>query len=345
MVKNVRGTEISEEMQDVLLQLEIDKYHDLYELDPANYPKYTHISEFSEEEQLKLCTWLHEFHEELFSHEKFIIQNHEGNIVGIAEYRIDKVAEHHQLHPKIIILRKFQRQGFGRSTWQQLLKQLPSHLEVEIRTSATIERGKRFIESLGFEPLVEQVSSFLYLKNARWELYQQWIEDVDQDEFTVVIFRECPEDIIEEYCEVYNKIKSYSGSRMIYGPYCINPERRREYENQFGMNAGYDWSTIIIQDRDGKIIGLTETYVDLNEEGKMAYQELTGILPDYRGKGLAKWIKGLMMLRLRDLYPQLEKIRVSNWRGVENLNTTIFALNTKMGYTELFSTQHYHMRS
>lgn len=341
IVKNIRSVEITEEMRETLLQLEIDMYQDMYDLNPANHPKYSDISEFSEDERIKLWAWFDDFQENPISHQKFIIHDQEERVVGTAEYHIIETGSQYILRPTIKILRKFQRQGYGRSVWQYLLDQIPSQLDIEIRASVTIERGKRFIESLGFEPLVEQVSSFLYRKNARWNCYQQWVEDAPRDKFSTMVFRECPKDIIEEFCEIYNKIKSYSHSRLVYGLYKIDPTQRRENEKKYGMETGYDWSTIIVQDRRGKILGLTETYVDLKEEGKQAYQELTGVLPDYRGLGLAKWMKGLMMFRLRKLYPQLETIRVSNWRGVGDDIPAILSLNRKMGYEELFSTGHY----
>jgi len=341
IIENLGETVITDEMKVVLLQLEIDLQQDLHDLNPRRSPKYSDVSEIDEEEQEVIWSWFSKI-DDITDHQQFMIKDSAHGIVGIAEYRIIHTEEGDLVHPTIKILRSFQRQGYGRAMWQYLIEELATCKEVEVRAKSTITKGKLFIESLGFRPIVEQVSSLLYMENAQWQLYQQWIDKVDQENFSTMVFQECPEYLIDEFCEFYNVIKSYSHSRLILGNYQLDPKLRRQYEREYGMEAGYDWTTIIVLDHSGKIIGMTETYVEI--EGTEAYQELTGILPLYRGKGLAKWIKALMMLRIKERYPQLETIRTSNWRVNDESTNPIIGLNTKIGYEELFSTTYYRLK-
>ena len=58
------------------------------------------------------------------------------------------------------------------------------------------------------------------------------------------------------------------------------------------------------------------------------YQFLTGVQENFRGRGLGKWLKAAMLLKLRDEYPDVEVLTTSNATS----NEPMLAINQKMGF-------------
>jgi GNAT superfamily N-acetyltransferase len=59
-----------------------------------------------------------------------------------------------------------------------------------------------------------------------------------------------------------------------------------------------------------------------------AFQNLTAIAPDWRGKGLAKAVKARLMRELVERRPSIERIITSN----ANVNAAMLAINTQLGF-------------
>ncbi|MDH5646477.1 MAG: hypothetical protein OEZ01_10735, partial [Candidatus Heimdallarchaeota archaeon] len=129
------------------------------------------------------------------------------------------------------------------------------------------------------------------------------------------------------------KIKSFAASTNYLGEYELTPELRRNYEKQYGIDSGNDWRTIVIKNSGDELIGLTEVYVVNN--GTIAFQELTGILPQYRRKGLARWIKNQMLIDIKQVYPDLQEIFTRNYIGNTNSGEAVLAMNQSIGYNPI----------
>ena len=64
-----------------------------------------------------------------------------------------------------------------------------------------------------------------------------------------------------------------------------------------------------------------------HEEGH-AWQLFTGVDPSARGRGLGKWVKAAMLLRLHELHPELVHVTTDN----AGSNAAMLGINVRLGF-------------
>ncbi len=72
---------------------------------------------------------------------------------------------------------------------------------------------------------------------------------------------------------------------------------------------------------------MTEIYFDPREGDRM-FQGLTGVRPKFRGRGLGKWLKALMIVYIKENYPKVERIITGNAES----NEAMLSINDRMGF-------------
>jgi GNAT superfamily N-acetyltransferase len=98
------------------------------------------------------------------------------------------------------------------------------------------------------------------------------------------------------------------------------------------MEAGRDRWTVFVRDPSGACVGGTE--VDFEPwEPSTVLQQNTGIDPAHRGLGLAKWAKAMIVQRLRDERPHVERVRTGNAFS----NAPMLAINDALGFRVISS--------
>ena len=136
-----------------------------------------------------------------------------------------------------------------------------------------------------------------------------------------------PEDIIEKYCKVYTETLNQQpfGSLDI-GDIIHTPESFREQEKR-REKLGRTHLTYYTVEPNGDISGLTE--ILLRPESKtIAIQLLTGVQEKYRGRGLGKWLKAEMLLKIRTDHPEVKIISTDN----ATTNSPMLSINERLGF-------------
>lgn len=77
----------------------------------------------------------------------------------------------------------------------------------------------------------------------------------------------------------------------------------------------------------GRLVGFTEIQIP-SSAPELAYQDDTLVLREHRGHGLGLALKAANTARVRDAYPQVERVRT--WNALEN--THMLAVNDALGY-------------
>ncbi|MFQ5920337.1 MAG: hypothetical protein ACE5I4_09900, partial [Thermoplasmata archaeon] len=110
------------------------------------------------------------------------------------------------------------------------------------------------------------------------------------------------------------------------GDEVFTPERRRQDEAGVAEGGG-TILTAVTREEDGTISGLTEMGY-YPEEDWMIHQWMTGVRRPYRGRGLGKWIKAAMLLRVREEFSQVRVVRTGNAFS----NAPMLSINERLGY-------------
>ena len=84
---------------------------------------------------------------------------------------------------------------------------------------------------------------------------------------------------------------------------------------------------VVIEDSTGASAAFTEIFFDPRVPS-VIYQGGTATIPEYRGKGIGKWVKARMVQRALDELPEARYIRTGN----AGTNAAMLAINVGMGF-------------
>ncbi len=74
----------------------------------------------------------------------------------------------------------------------------------------------------------------------------------------------------------------------------MTPDQLRQMEKNLFARGNQRWTYYIIDRATGKFAGYTETVWNPNRP-EVLRQDMTGVFPEYRNKGLGRWLKAAML--------------------------------------------------
>ena len=265
---------------------------------------------------------------------RWLAYSPEGKIVGWAGSGVfSKTSPNYEQNKHIAQMNivthpEHYRKGIGTA----LLRVVAQHTHDLGRTTFEIntdyDSGRFFLEHYGGKLSLEGSENRLNLEDVNWDLMQKWVDEGPKraEGVTIESFFQCPEEIIDEYCAMYTSISQLVPLGEVETQIIINRELRRKIEKQH-KDAGQIYYTLISREKDGRISGMTEIILDPRESHKIE-QELTGVLPKYRGRGLGKWLKAQMLFYIKENYPEARQIITGN----ADTNAPMLSINKRMGF-------------
>ena len=234
----------------------------------------------------------------------------------------------HSMQGNITVLEKYQRKGIGTVLFKKIIE---IGKEQGIKTlvgGVDTKSGMGFVKELGAKITVEGNENRLQMEDVDWDLMQNWVDEGPKraEGVELKLVTDIPEDLFDNYLEVYNEsfnlqplgessLKTNVDKEM----YEANEKRDRE--------LGSKRYTILSIEVDGQISGLTEIFTQKEREFRIM-QEITGVSPKYRSRGLGKWMKAQMMFYIRDNFEGIEYILTGN----ATENAPMLSINNRMGF-------------
>lgn len=234
----------------------------------------------------------------------------------------------HIAGPYISLRKEYRRNGIGTRVLKMLVEKAKELGKTTMQGGTARESGFNFLAKLGGILALEGVENKLYMKNVDWDMIEQWQkEGPDRAKGSKLIdFHDVPEDIIQEYVDIYSETMNQAPIGELEGKAKVTPETRRLSEKRL-KDKNIVWYTMASIEEDNKISGLTETFYSSDESHQIG-QNLTGVKEKYRGKGLGKWLKAEMLLYIRKKYPDLLYIITGN----ADSNAPMLSINERMGF-------------
>ena len=240
----------------------------------------------------------------------------------------------------IRVHKDFRRRGIGMKLFQQLISVSKNAPDLsKLMGNSLNDAGNHFCEKIGGRKSNEGAENRLVLENANWDLIREWnttgLKFAEKEGISLQFFEDCPEDIIEEYCNIYQETVNQQPLGEFDGEITVTPESRR-IEEKRQKEKGLKWYTLISREKDSRISGLTEIFYHPSMPEK-AFQNLTGVKQEYRGRGLGKLLKSHMLLWFTKKYPQVKVIVTAN----DITNDAMLSINTRMGFKKHLGTTTY----
>lgn len=235
----------------------------------------------------------------------------------------------HTCYAGAAVEEEHRNRGVAKALLKEVVKILKELGKPVIYSDVGEESGHEMIKKLGFaEIAMESAENRLYLKNVDWDRMNQWVKEGPKRSPTTKMtsFIEVPDDLLERFTKFHTTAMNTIPKEGMELEGIFTPESRRIEEEKY-HKMGSIWRTLMTVEEDGEISGLTELIYN-EKEPHYALQELTAVLPKYRGRGLGKWLKASMLLYMHETYPAIEYIITGN----ADVNAPMLAINEKMGY-------------
>ena len=227
---------------------------------------------------------------------------------------------------------KHRRQRLATSWFALVAQLMDRHGCTVLNLYSELEPGHQFLKWIGAEPKLTEIENRLKLADLDWEMVERWAaEGAARSPQTKLEFYDgkIPESMWAEFAPQYSAlINTIPFEEMDHGEIKITPDQMREWYARMEMRGDLQHS-VVAREADGSISGITD--VDWAPYRRtIIHQQLTGVHPHARGRGLGKWIKAAMLLHIRELYPDAQWISTDN----AGSNAPMLAINHQLGFKQ-----------
>src|SRR4029077_10906022 len=188
--------------------------------------------------------------------------------------------------------------------------------------------GHAFLRWIGAESRFTGAENRLKLADLDLEMMRRWAADgpkLSPNTALEVYDGHLPEEMWEDFCPQFSTmLNTMPWEDMDHGDIVVTPAMQADWYQRLD-DQGLSDHTMLTREPGGVISGITDmTYAPY--QPKMIHQGFTGVRSDARGRGLGKWLKAALLLRVRDLHPDLERVATEN----AGSNAPMLAINTKL---------------
>ncbi len=262
----------------------------------------------------------------------------QSQAVALANVAVMRMEENkHMAQFELNVHPDFRRQGLGR----QLLSLIAGFVQEQNRRllmTDTIDRipaGEIFMQHIGAQKGMEAHTNQLRLAELNHEQLAGWLSrgQQNQAEFELGFWDGAyPEDKIQQITELYDLTNQQPFGDLEIEDMHMTPEQLRQSENNFFARGLQRWTFYIVDRVTGKFAGYTETLWNPSNPEVLS-QMMTGVFPQYRNKGLGRWLKAVMLDKALKERPQVKYVRTGN----ADSNTAMLKINNELGFKPYFA--------
>jgi len=235
----------------------------------------------------------------------------------------------HLMQFDMSLLPEYRRKGIGKKALKMVYDFATEKEKSVLIASSDEADGKGFLKAIGAQTALSGVENRLNLEDVDWEMVENWANEGPSrsPETELKLVYSIPDDIIEQYAKVYTEtLNQQPLGDLDIKAIIFTPESLREMEKRRDA-LGRKHLTYMTIEPNGDISGLTELLFRPEREN-MIEQLLTGVKQEYRGRGLGKWLKAIMLKNIKEDFPQVKIVRTDN----ATTNAPMLSINERLGF-------------
>lgn len=238
----------------------------------------------------------------------------------------------HLAHLEISVLPKRRRQGAG----TRLLRVMSQHAwkhgrrTLLIETTSTVPAGEAFAGRFGFEAGLIGRESEVRLAEVDRSTVRSWIEHGERScgAFELGFWEgRYPEERLEEAARMYDAFALAPQGDLELEDTHYTAHQMRELDEMYASRGTTRWTCWVRDRATGRIAGFSEIFIK-NHTPHTVDQGLTVVYPEYRNRGIGRWLKLAMVEKLQTEVPEARVIRIGN----AEVNEPMLKINSEMGF-------------
>ncbi len=254
-----------------------------------------------------------------------------GRVVygGFRETSASYEGNKHLLQFDLVLLKEYRNKGIETEVMKQIYEYGKKNNHSILISGSDEDDGKAFLKEIGAQTALSGVENRLKLEEVDWNMIETWAKEGPNRSPDTELKQvySIPEEVLEKYCKVYTEtLNQQPLGDLDVNDIIYSPELFRETEKQ-RTALGRKHITFYTVEPNGDISGLTEMLFRPERES-LIDQLLTGVQEKYRGRGLGKWLKAEMLLKVKKGFPKAKIVTTGN----ATTNVPMLSINDRLGF-------------